>query len=268
MIDFDGNAALPDKPLFSYFRNNATSFWDFQSYINHCLTGKHHPPREKTIKNNYRLALSNMIYLPNLNEEIKDYLNSLLNDEVTENKEVPRVTQYINYGRVNHQGPSINNITHSHCNRNSHSTNNITSDNQEHFRRSSTKRYVVGPRHYEDCEQQYDSPFSSYQRKFTKFQKVAAIESRSEAGKTVEDDLIIVVRNLVERLPKRKVASPTQESNLSTTYVDAVFRPMLEDPDENVHLKWSNVSINNESSLRPDFTVQSLNNITTALSSF
>ncbi|GAA5814354.1 hypothetical protein MFLAVUS_007848 [Mucor flavus] len=55
-----------------------------------------------------------------------------------------------------------------------------------------------------------------------------------EKMKTSLDDVLLTVRNLL-----------TQESNLSCTYVDALFRSLVEYPEYNNFLIWSNLKVPN-----------------------
>ncbi|KAK4514143.1 uncharacterized protein ATC70_006153 [Mucor velutinosus] len=67
------------------------------------------------------------------------------------------------------------------------------------------------------------------------------------------DDFILILRDLIERIPHRKSNTITKESQLCGTFVDAMIRPIQDDPDNNEFLVWSNIKISDKSE-RPDIT--------------
>ncbi|RCH79681.1 hypothetical protein CU098_002914, partial [Rhizopus stolonifer] len=71
----------------------------------------------------------------------------------------------------------------------------------------------------------------------------------SENVDTAVDDILIGLRNLTERLPRKKFAGKIQERTLCGTYVDSIFRPIIENTDSGKQFSW------------PDFVGRILNNI-------
>ncbi|KAI9363832.1 hypothetical protein BD770DRAFT_424749 [Pilaira anomala] len=82
----------------------------------------------------------------------------------------------------------------------------------------------------------------------------------SENVDTAVDDILIGLRNLTEKLPRKKFTGKIQERTLCGTYVDSVFRPIIEDTDSGKRLSWCDIQISN-SIQRPDFVGRILNNI-------
>ncbi|KAI8979874.1 hypothetical protein BDB01DRAFT_725487 [Pilobolus umbonatus] len=74
------------------------------------------------------------------------------------------------------------------------------------------------------------------------------------------DDIIVILRNLVERLPYKRTNEQTKESQLSSTYVDAIIRPLLDDPTNDNFLIWSNNIVSAGQLERPDFVRMELAN--------
>ncbi|KAI8077133.1 hypothetical protein BDF21DRAFT_422142 [Thamnidium elegans] len=82
----------------------------------------------------------------------------------------------------------------------------------------------------------------------------------SENVDTAVDDILIGLRNLTERLPRKKFTGKIQERTLCGTYVDSIFRPIIEDTDSGKQFSWCDIQISN-SIQRPDFVGRILNNI-------
>ncbi|RCH77773.1 hypothetical protein CU098_003549, partial [Rhizopus stolonifer] len=86
------------------------------------------------------------------------------------------------------------------------------------------------------------------------------MSSCSDQMDTGVDDAICVFRNLIERLPHQKLSCVTKESQLSSTYSDAILRPFLDDPSNDALLIWSNNILQKGHSERPDFVRRNLIN--------
>lgn len=52
--------------------------------------------------------------------------------------------------------------------------------------------------------------------------------------------ILKTIRNIIERLPRATLKSPTGEVELCTTYIDPILCPLFMDPDRGVFLRWSN----------------------------
>ncbi|KAI8994950.1 hypothetical protein BDB01DRAFT_774715 [Pilobolus umbonatus] len=67
------------------------------------------------------------------------------------------------------------------------------------------------------------------------------------------NDTIVILRNLVEGLPYKRTNEHTKESLLSSSYVDAINCPLLDDPTNDNSLTLSNKIVNTGQQERPDF---------------
>lgn len=133
MLDINKKIILPNKLNFEYFNNNAPHLWDYKSFKDHKTAQTAHPPRNKRIRATYEEAIKDIRNLSCVEDEIRDYLDSLIKDMNSKvilneyckltwstnllsylqgDKEKNQVVnQYINYGNFGNQGPSeIGNI--------------------------------------------------------------------------------------------------------------------------------------------------------------
>ncbi|ORE01193.1 hypothetical protein BCV72DRAFT_236801, partial [Rhizopus microsporus var. microsporus] len=113
MLDIDKKIKLPSNPIFEYFNNSPPRLWDYQSFKEHKTVQESNPPRNKRIRANYEKTIKTISNLSSVNDELKEYLDSLIKDTISEGDKgkSPVINQYINYGNVGNQGPSeIDNI--------------------------------------------------------------------------------------------------------------------------------------------------------------
>lgn len=81
MLDIDKKIRIPsNKPNFEYFNNNAPRSWDYESFKKFKTVQAVHPPREKRIRATYEEAIKDIRNLLSVNGEMKDYLDSLIQD--------------------------------------------------------------------------------------------------------------------------------------------------------------------------------------------
>lgn len=76
----------------------------------------------------------------------------------------------------------------------------------------------------------------------------------SEKMDSTLDNILFAVRNFIERLPQKKYNYIIQESHLSSTFVDALIRPLIESPDNDLFLVWSNLKVQEDCAERPDLS--------------
>ncbi|PHZ14348.1 uncharacterized protein RHIMIDRAFT_117296 [Rhizopus microsporus ATCC 52813] len=72
--------------------------------------------------------------------------------------------------------------------------------------------------------------------------------------------ILLIVRNMVEKLPRHTVEDGPKETELITRYLEAILAPLFEDLDNNIIFRWTSVSDEEkQATTRPDASINIIN---------